>query len=368
MRCLVMLVSLLFFLASGTAGSGTGVPLKVMSFNIWKGGTDFEAVVAAIRTGGADIVGLQEAPNSRRIATRLGFFHDPQTRILSRYPVIASLDGGAGTVVRLPNGRPLYVFNVHLTAYPYAPYCLPDTAAALRVERKTQYLSLLPRLDAIRPFIKKGELCILVGDFNTPSHLDYKDVPWLCSRTCLDAGLHDTYRIMHPARRRYPPGFRHDDAGITWTPRHDQEPHGVFDRIDFVYYSGRTNDIIASAAVGNGTNWPSDHRAVITSLVIPDGKTVPLPRLLCDMVVCPRNAPLTFRHEGTGPGLKYWIGLYPKGAVHGPGKGSLVCQFTDIGDKAVIFPAGLAKPGEYEARLFFGDGYLLLATVAFSVR
>src|SRR4029077_9397845 len=73
--------------------------LKVMTFNIFYGGDDydletgdfcatsngcpatFDQVVAAIRPSGADIVGLEEGEgNTKKVADRLGWYASPRTQ------------------------------------------------------------------------------------------------------------------------------------------------------------------------------------------------------------------------------------------------------------------------------------------------
>src|SRR5688572_14349628 len=68
-----------------------GAPqLKVMTFNVGRSGAqvNMTQVAAAIRTAGADIVGLQEANgNDRRIADMLGWdYVDERLHVISRFP------------------------------------------------------------------------------------------------------------------------------------------------------------------------------------------------------------------------------------------------------------------------------------------
>jgi hypothetical protein len=77
---------------------------------------------------------------------------------------------------------------------------------------------------------------------------------------------------------------------VTWTPKTDQEPNGVFDRIDFVHYSrGDGVSVISSMEIDqrNSINpWPSDHRAVLTSFTL----TRPAPRDKASAPVPPDQA------------------------------------------------------------------------------
>src|SRR5258705_13878701 len=107
--------------------------LRVMSFNIWvNGGTSLTRCIDAIRTSGADIVGLQEcnAVTARTIATNLGFYYlgVNDVSIVSRYPILNTISsgGGSGVAVELSAGQVGYLFNCHLTAYPYGLYSIRE--------------------------------------------------------------------------------------------------------------------------------------------------------------------------------------------------------------------------------------------------
>ena len=104
-----------------------------MSFNIWvNGGTSLTRCIDAIRTSGADIVGLQEcnAATARTIATNLGFHYlgVPDVSIVSRYPILHAIStgGGSAVAIELSPARLVYLFNCHLAPYPYGPYSIRD--------------------------------------------------------------------------------------------------------------------------------------------------------------------------------------------------------------------------------------------------
>src|SRR5262245_61392765 len=74
----ILTCCLVLFLSSCPAHAQMVTNLRVMSFNIWvNGGTSLPGCINAIRTSGADIVGLQEcnATTARIIATNLGFYY-----------------------------------------------------------------------------------------------------------------------------------------------------------------------------------------------------------------------------------------------------------------------------------------------------
>ncbi len=256
--------------------------IKVMTFNMWGGGDNWNKCVQAMQNSGADIIGLQEASNFVGIATQLGFYYDEGTSTLSRYPITAVQGSGYGQAVTitLPSGKVVYMFNCHLTAYPYGPYELWDVEAALNAELQTQWADLYPILLNISSYIATGRPCFLTGDFNVASHLDYAAVPWKCSRECARAGLADSYHYVHPDNNdlSIPNHFEFDDPGITWTPKPAEEPSNVFDRIDFVYGGG--NNVVCTASTeldsrNSVSPWPSDHRAVVSTFGLAEPNATP---------------------------------------------------------------------------------------------
>lgn len=131
--------------------------------------------------------------------------------------------------------------------------------------------------------------CLLCGDFNAASHLDYADeggpfgrVDWPCSRACFDEGFVDTYARANPGHLGAWSAGRHDAQGITWTTMLNKEPGQIYDRVDFVYASDEhLAHIEESMTVDDShprcrrdcTPWPSDHRAVFTKLFLKHAQT-----------------------------------------------------------------------------------------------
>jgi len=257
--------------------------LKVLSFNIWvQGGLSLSNCIEVIRTSGADIVGLQECnqTTAQAIATNLGFYVLPAADcpIVSRYPILSSpinVTRTVGATIQLSPGQRVHLFNCHLVPFPYGPYDLKNGQPVSYVtnqEHSVRMPALNQMLSVMQPLIASFEPCFLVGDFNAPSHLDYAAVPWPTSVACINAGLADSYRVMHPTNRTFPTAFTYNEPGITWTPKTSQEPDGVFDRIDFVHHSlgdGVTPTNAVELDERNSINpWPSDHRAVLATFVL----------------------------------------------------------------------------------------------------
>ena len=257
--------------------------LKVLSFNIWvQGGLSLSNCIEVIRTSGADIVGLQECNQNTAqiIATNLGFHVLPAADcpIVSRYPILASslnTTRGVGAIIQLSPGQRIHFFNCHLAPFPYGPYDLKNNQSVGYVtnqENSVRMPALNQLLGTLQPFLDSFEPCFLVGDFNAPSHLDYANVPWPTSLAPVNAGLSDSYRTLHSANRTFPGAFAYNEPGITWTPKTSEEPDGVFDRIDFVYYSF-ADGVVPTESIElderNSINpWPSDHRAVLSTFTI----------------------------------------------------------------------------------------------------
>jgi endonuclease/exonuclease/phosphatase family metal-dependent hydrolase len=261
--------------------------LKVMSFNIWRsGGRSLERTIAAIRASRADVIGLQECnpQTALTIAGLLGcrMVHDEHGHaILTRFRIAGGVLrtknewGGMGATIELDQGERVHVFDAHLHWTSYGPYHLRQGRSVSEVmaeERTIRMPGLDELLATMAPAIVSGEPTFLVGDFNAPSHLDYVDVPWPTSLACYERGLFDSYRVLHSDLRTYPGAFAWDDPGITWTPIPSEEPHAVFDRIDFVYYLASspttpTRSIVLDERAGIDP-WPSDHRAVLSTFQI----------------------------------------------------------------------------------------------------
>jgi endonuclease/exonuclease/phosphatase family metal-dependent hydrolase len=171
-------LSLLVFAASFSLTAAPVTQLTVMSFNIWVNGqAGLNQCIAAIRTSGADLVGLQEcnAATAHTIATNLGFHlvSADDCPIVSRFPIVSSqvISYSRGVTVQLSPGQRAHLFNTHLTAYPYGPYDFKKgqpRAAILEQENKVRTADLNQLLAAMKTTIAGPEPCFLVGDFNAP--------------------------------------------------------------------------------------------------------------------------------------------------------------------------------------------------------
>lgn len=141
----------------------------------------------------------------------------------------------------------------------------------------------------------KGNLVIMGGDFNEPSHLDWQEdtkdlfdhnglvINWDCSVMLYGAGYKDAFREIYPDPVKRP-GFTFPAGNVsanlkdlTWAPEADER-----DRIDFIYYYptqtltledaflvGPSETVSHGQIIDNDTEdtfiepkgiWPTDHK------------------------------------------------------------------------------------------------------------
>jgi endonuclease/exonuclease/phosphatase family metal-dependent hydrolase len=250
--------------------------LRVMTWNLWYGGTkvhDHRAKqLKVITETDVDVVGLQETYGTaaEELAEALGWHHHsagPNLGIISRFPITAPLGdpdvgfyGAAGARIAVEDGE-VEVWTAHLDSERYGPY--ESEPLAHEEVRLGQIRDTLRR-------IGDGTPVVLVGDFNSPSHLDRPDTAWPVTEAAAEAGFEDSFRKARPDAVR--------DPGHTWSPVHAHpEPQ---DRIDFVLHRGLA--VLDSRTHISGTprtwpdvednDWPSDHAAVITTFSLGSGR------------------------------------------------------------------------------------------------
>ncbi|WP_299674980.1 endonuclease/exonuclease/phosphatase family protein [uncultured Tenacibaculum sp.] len=259
--------------------------LKVMTFNKLYS-TSSNSALNVVRASGADVIGLQESYGAARsIANSLGFYYhavNSSVTIISRYPITST--NSSGVQITLPDGLKIYVFNAHLTSYPYEPYEIRDRSirsesAAINSANRTRGREMTNIVNTIQSWVPAGAPVFFTGDFNEPSHLDWTTratnanvhalkVAWPASRKAINIGLKDSWREVYPNEVLNP--------GDTWTPR--RSSNEVYDRIDIIYHKG--NNVEAINAVRYGptndeaevklNNYASDHRAMMVTYTIPE--------------------------------------------------------------------------------------------------
>jgi endonuclease/exonuclease/phosphatase family metal-dependent hydrolase len=266
--------------------------LTLMSFNIWHSGTSgvggLKAIAAAIAAVGADAVGLQEATAEATLELaeelrKLPGYEETTASgpaaIVTREEILqeylpATTDAAAGVRLGLDGGREIRFFTAHLGYTPYGPYLASEGATEAEIlagesERTAQIEATFDELLDHPPFDPEMTT-IIVGDFNTPSHLDWTAAnavqnfgyvfAWPVTTRLESGGFFDAFRSVHPD----PVAVR----GLTWTagPFATDEIH---DRIDMIHIrpaaGGETVTVHQSYTMGE-VPWVSDHRAVAASV------------------------------------------------------------------------------------------------------
>ncbi|MGH1551514.1 endonuclease/exonuclease/phosphatase family protein [Streptomyces sp. L7] len=165
------------------------------------------------------MVGLQETGGTaaQELAEALGWHHHragENLGVISRHPITARFGdpdvgfyGAAGVRIAVAGGREIDLWTCHLDYTPYGPYesafdGLP--AAELIAHEDVRLAQMRDTLDRIADAAEDAVPVVLVGDFNSPSHLDWPDVEWPVTKAAADAGLRDSYLGGPPGPGRGP--------------------------------------------------------------------------------------------------------------------------------------------------------------------
>lgn len=247
--------------------------------------------------------------------------------IISKYPILDEVaiypkNSTAGSVVKVHiqiENRIITVYSAHLDYTNYACF-LPRgysgttwkkiEAPITNMDSVLYANKLSLRDEAIEGIIddskkesQKGNIVILGGDFNEPSHLDWQEntknlfdhngavINWDCSMMLTKQGFVDAFRKKYPDPITHP-GFTFpsdnkdvDLNKLIWAPDADER-----DRIDFIYYYPSKNlefkDIVIvgpSGTILKGERakntsqddfinphgvWPTDHKALFATFNI----------------------------------------------------------------------------------------------------
>ena len=351
-----------------------------MTFNVWYGGAqiDENQVGRAIRESGADIVGLQEPEgNVPRIARLSGLpYYDESLHVISRWPLFSVKRGGVRLdYAALDLDSVVAIGNLHLTSSPYGPEAARDGQGpkkVLALERSVRLPEIRPWLRPLARLGRAGTPTFLVGDFNSPSHLDWTGataaafparvkfpLAWPVSSALARFGIRDSYREAHPDPVAWP--------GLTWTagtpPPRIRRVETV-DRIDWVMTAGPTTTL-ASRLVGEAggpsvelgvSPWPSDHRAVASTFsVAPDSAPAlvsPHPRVVT------RGDRVTLRYTQLRPNGRKVAILAPDS-----NRPLMSLPIYDASDHiAPLLGTGPLRPGAYRAALLDRRGRVLAAS------
>lgn len=405
------------------AASATTTPLTVMTFNIENGGTqiNFNHVAEIIRYAHADVVGIQEAwGHLERLATLLHWpYINRRQHIISRLPLYAPAEGDQQYVyIEVAPHKIVAMSNTHLPDDPYGPDLVMTNATQHEVianEKRTRLRFIASTIATLKTLAQQNVPVILTGDFNSPSHLDWTDatthtlphhryaVPWPVTSTLMSQGFHDSYRLQHPDPVTQP--------GITWPAMRPVAKHSydgynpsttdLADRIDFIFVAGpvstHASEIIGEKTMRGHqpivTQWPSDHRAVVSTLRVtpsdlPRDATLSKPRSFTPHVsasihISPHRVKYNediVIHWQHAPGYGYdYISIRDKANTdavrlytRGQSQGTLRFNATmKQGNWPAWYPTTEAHwplaPGHYVAKLMRDDSQLALATANFEV-
>lgn len=280
--------------------------LKVMTFNLWHGGDGgkqpLSQTIRVIQEAGTDVVGVQEGyglekengtadNNAQKIAQELGWNFFPQNGygIMSKYPIVAHTPDSSGVKLKINDDQFVWFFNTHLYYIPYQPYQLAQIkygdypfisteAEAVFYANGARQKQVEQVVASIQSVMKENVPIFLTGDFNEPSHLDWTKraakaglcqlkVEWPSTKSFTAIGLKDAYRTIYSNEVKYP--------GKTWTPVVSTEKE-VHDRIDFIFFKGSKVELKKVEIIGENkqhadivvTPYPSDHRAVVATIIV----------------------------------------------------------------------------------------------------
>lgn len=398
-----------FIMTSVNAHTQPITRIAVMTFNIENGGTQvsFDKVVDAVKHSGADVVGIQEAwGNTARISEALGWkYSAPSQNIISRYPLFeVNNSNGVYVLAEVLPGRFVALANMHLPDEPYGPDMIKKGATASTVianSKKVQLPTAMPFVKTLAQLANTGVPVFLTGDFNSPSHLDWKNVAWPVTKTIEDAGLIDSYREIFLDATTHP--------GYTWpagrpfvknavdqfNPSTNDHP----DRLDYIFTAGPSK-VMSSEVIGESNHkpWPSDHRAVLSRFEVtpmPYAKKNlnalatsmnrhATPALELKKIQFRSGESIMIRWENA-PGNRYdYISITPVGARQDLPQNTLRLYTRAKTNGSITYNAKNAKgnwlawnkseaphwplaPGKYQIQLMLDDSYTTLASTIINV-
>ena len=290
-----------------TPQKDTPKKLKVLSWNVWHGGHSktypgkgCEGTVGILKKSGADVVLMVETYGAApMVADSLGYqYHliSDNLCIYSRYPIVEkyAFPDSIGTFnfggVKIDmDGTPVRIFDTWL-------HYLPDMRLVPTEKTEEEILAwetagtrddeIRKILSVLKPMLAEADSIpvIMGGDFNVHSHLDWTEetrnlynhggavVRWPVSVAMEKAGFKDSFREMNPDAAA--------KLGVTWLTDADSlETECRADRIDFIYYRGKTIQATTSECYDNSLGktftfegedffYPSDHGFVLSEFVL----------------------------------------------------------------------------------------------------
>jgi exonuclease III len=211
-----------------------------MSYNIEYGGIKLykntgnmnyvNKYIDLIKRNKIDIVSFQECKMrdidiSKIIAEKLGYYHRYfldvtnfykkkyyHQSIISRYPFDFSDDTNNICGVNI-KGVVINIVNIHLDDEPYIPYSIKgikytNTPINITNNSDKSELSFITKRNTINELMRDKRVLecptIIMGDFNEPSHLDYKYIRWKSSINIIKHGFVDVARYIYKDIKKYP--------------------------------------------------------------------------------------------------------------------------------------------------------------------
>lgn len=281
--------------------------LTVLSWNIWHAGHEkaypgkgCEGTIGMLKKSEADVIIMIETYGAASmVSDSLGYaYHliSDNLCIYSRYPIIRAYTfpeqvstfnfGGVEIDV---DGTPVRIFDTWLHYLPDArlvPVDRPEAEILAWDDSGTRDEEMQAILSVLKPILAEADSIpvILGGDFNSHSHLDWTEttrsmynhgdavVNWTVSKLMEKANFKDSFREVHPDPVK--------NIGTTWMTDADSlATMNRQDRIDFIYYTGRTIRAINSEChyhplgelytyKGEDFLYASDHGFVLTTFQI----------------------------------------------------------------------------------------------------
>lgn len=281
--------------------------LKVLSWNIWHEGHSnkygkqaCDGVIGVLKKSEADVILMIETYGaSDKVADSLGYYHrllSSNLSIYSRYPIVKTYTFpdqistfNFGGVEILMHGKKVRIFDTWLHYLPDAR-CVPTEKSEAEIlawdDAGSRDDEIRTIISLLKPFIAESDSIpmIMGGDFNIHSHLDWTEatknlynhggavVNWTVSKSMEEAGFIDSFREVNPDPVK--------NIGTTWLTAADSlETPNRQDRIDYIYYQGKTIKATASQCYDNYLGeqfqfegepffYGSDHGFVLTEFSI----------------------------------------------------------------------------------------------------
>lgn len=281
--------------------------LTVLAWNVWHAGHSkaygqkaCDGTIGILKKSKADVILMVETYGAApMIADSLGYDHyliSSNLCIFSRYPIIKKFTFpdvidtfNFGGVEIDMDGTPVRLFDTWIHYLPDMRLTPTDKSEAEILawdDAGTRDEEIRRILDVLKPMIAESDSIPIVmgGDFNSHSHLDWTEatkdmynhggavVNWTVSKEMEAANFKDSFREINPDPVK--------NIGTTWLTDADSlETVNRQDRIDFIYYQGKTIQAVESQCYDNilgetfsfkGEDffYPSDHGFVLTTFKV----------------------------------------------------------------------------------------------------